>query len=1204
MNFVVSHGLPTATDDGRTALWNRSARRTITGLALMGGLLLGAATLSGAGLQVRTNYQALVLYYNPHVRRDGSLLRVKEAYGYRDIDALCADYIKFLSRASGGQVNFRVVARFELDEFPPDNDPEVTFTAENYAEYHSIGYDLFNHGGVNYPTICNDPRFQIVPRVESRQVDTVWVFGPDYTGFWETAMAGQGAYWVNGGAYPEVNCSRRFVIYGFGMASHQGVGFMLENTAHMTENILGNRIASGWPAVHEVTGWSTLDLTNPDRDPTVRLLNDWEFFTVSDAVHWDAKLVAPGRSQAGLSHFPPTACVNYGWSAVRHDFDAPWEMDSYRTYGGSWGVGNGRLTGSGTSTCRAVLYGSHDLPDDRGDYRVPVIVTDADIDAGIGVESSSADAHAGLLLRCSRYDSGEIAGYYLAVWPGQDRVELRRIGNPPVVLASHAMAVDPGVCLEVAVRLRGARVEISLPPNPAPILVCTNLDQPVDGAVGFSSEGPVWFSHLYVTPVITNQAENWRTYPILGTGSRMVTPLDWRGDGQPYEDNDYWFAWWYEHLPKNPGRHEVRDPATGTLLGTALNSWWPYIFDINTFTSPYLPTDDVISPPADLEAPAPPEMVGGTPIGASSIRIEWLEPVDNVGVTRYEILRDGQGHRRTPLRYLVDTDLAPNSTHTYAVRAVDGSGNVSMVSDTVTVTTLGTDGGLRNGDCELGLGSPVCWGTESFKPTSTMTWEPMGSGCHGTRSIGIDAGSDLNDARWVQEVTGLVPNARYLLKGWIKGEGIVLDQGATIGANLCSMGGWDHSYPALTGTFDWTEVQLHLTANSEGRLTIACRLGYYGSLAGGRAWFDDLTLIYAPILSSCVISWGLDDGIVTLPDGLRDLRMVAAGSYHNVALKADGTVVAWGADWSGQCSVPMGLTDVIAVAAASDHSLALTADGRVFGWGDNLYGQRDAPASLTNAIAIATGSRFSVALREDGTVIAWGGNDWGESDVPAGLDRVVAIDAGHEFALALQDDGRLVAWGSIQGPEDHVYPAYVPADLEDVVGMDCGNRHAVALRADGTVVAWGENESGQTNVPDGLRGVIGVAAGTDHSLALKADGTVVAWGGNRLGQCHVPVDVQYAYALAAGHQRSIALVGVGRPVYGVRPTALAWDQGALFVTIPAARGQAYFLETAEELNDPAWRLVRGVVASSPSVTLTDEPVGAEPRFYFVRPRFR
>jgi hypothetical protein len=42
-----------------------------------------------------------------------------------------------------------------------------------------------------------------------------------------------------------------------------------------------------------------------------------------------------------------------------------------------------------------------------------------------------------------------------------------------------------------------------------------------------------------------------------------------------------------------------------------------------------------------------------------------------------------------------------------------------------------------------------------------------------------------------------------------------------------------------------------------------------------------------------------------------------------LALKSDGTVVAWGNNGSGQASVPPGLADVIAVSAGAYHSLAL-----------------------------------------------------------------------------------------------------------------------------------------------------------------------------------------------------------------------------------------------------------------------------------------
>ena len=44
-------------------------------------------------------------------------------------------------------------------------------------------------------------------------------------------------------------------------------------------------------------------------------------------------------------------------------------------------------------------------------------------------------------------------------------------------------------------------------------------------------------------------------------------------------------------------------------------------------------------------------------------------------------------------------------------------------------------------------------------------------------------------------------------------------------------------------------------------------------------------------------------------------------------MRQDGTVVTWGADWNGQCSLPSNLSDVIAVGGGDNHSLALVAGG-------------------------------------------------------------------------------------------------------------------------------------------------------------------------------------------------------------------------------------------------------------------------------------
>jgi alpha-tubulin suppressor-like RCC1 family protein len=84
---------------------------------------------------------------------------------------------------------------------------------------------------------------------------------------------------------------------------------------------------------------------------------------------------------------------------------------------------------------------------------------------------------------------------------------------------------------------------------------------------------------------------------------------------------------------------------------------------------------------------------------------------------------------------------------------------------------------------------------------------------------------------------------------------------------------------------------------------------------------------------------------------------IAAGFDHSLALKNDGTVIAWGNNFDGQATVPAGSSNVVAIAAgAGGYSLALKSDGTVVGWGYNgYYGQITIPASATNVTAIAAG---------------------------------------------------------------------------------------------------------------------------------------------------------------------------------------------------------------------------------------------------------
>jgi alpha-tubulin suppressor-like RCC1 family protein len=311
-----------------------------------------------------------------------------------------------------------------------------------------------------------------------------------------------------------------------------------------------------------------------------------------------------------------------------------------------------------------------------------------------------------------------------------------------------------------------------------------------------------------------------------------------------------------------------------------------------------------------------------------------------------------------------------------------------------------------------------------------------------------------------------------------------------------------------------------------------------------------------------------------LPPG-QTCTALGSGYLHTLALCSDGSLFSWGYNIYGQLgtgdstqsSVPVRVDQsgalagktVVALACGTWHNLALCADGTVVAWGYNNYGQlgtgdtvtRKSPALVANrgalagkhVVGIAAGAYHSAALCSDGTVVAWGFNDDGElgdgstsgRTEPVAVDRsgalagktVISIRAGQYHTLALCSDGTLRAWGynksgqcGVPGPANQVLP--VALDLAGslrgrrISQIAAGGMHSLALAEDGGVHAWGSNSHGQLAQPAILQSAIpmtvamppsrdgipalGLAAGAHHSLACFPDGTFVSWGANSYGQ--------------------------------------------------------------------------------------------------------
>lgn len=249
------------------------------------------------------------------------------------------------------------------------------------------------------------------------------------------------------------------------------------------------------------------------------------------------------------------------------------------------------------------------------------------------------------------------------------------------------------------------------------------------------------------------------------------------------------------------------------------------------------------------------------------------------------------------------------------------------------------------------------------------------------------------------------------------------------------------------------------------------------------------------------------DGRLNLPAGPR-VAMVSLGDSHGVVLAADGSMWSWGGQDRGWPVLGLGKTNLtdnliridsetnwVFVSAGDDHNLALKSDGTIWAWGANYRGQlgdgnkgmkltngtpnlQDRPVHTVEGndwAQVEAGSVCSYALKRDGTLWAWGLNNFSQLGIGSWADSPKAVQvgtatnwvkirAGGVSAAGIQSDGSLWIWGgspklgntAAQSGQNLLIPTCLAPGTrwQDVsVAFNLW----LAIKSDGTLWAWGRN---------------------------------------------------------------------------------------------------------------------------------------------------
>lgn len=166
-----------------------------------------------------------------------------------------------------------------------------------------------------------------------------------------------------------------------------------------------------------------------------------------------------------------------------------------------------------------------------------------------------------------------------------------------------------------------------------------------------------------------------------------------------------------------------------------------------------------------------------------------------------------------------------------------------------------------------------------------------------------------------------------------------------------------------------------------------------------------------------------------VPTGLTGVKQLALANYYALALRQDGSVVAWGTAETEPGEPPAGLPPLAAISLTNDVAYGLTTAGTVVGWDSHgrltlpaaVRAKLEQPGNVKSVSALA--STAGVAVLQSGEVVSWGTTAPPAAATAKPAVALVGGTGGSSYKALVDVDGVIHHWDPSLSTESGLVPA-------------------------------------------------------------------------------------------------------------------------------------------------------------------------------------